>query len=395
MASFATPTGSHNIAMRICFIEDTNIFSRTRLWVLEAALHFSSIGNPVIVLTPERGWIAQQCAQMNIDLVTYNYEEIVIGDARQMATWTEALMNSDIAVCTVHPPRKGFHCSTFAARCIREGGLNTRLITKTGTIVPDYLREFYLPDETANSSVVTITDFTRRYLIETYDIPARKVCRIYQGTDTERFRHSVKTWQEARSRYPVPEHASPVLGCIGSYEVRKGHAVLLEAVRKVVDSSLPDAHLILVGDGPEETRLRGLVDDLGLGKHVSFFDFTGEPNMAYERFDMTILPSLYKEGLPNVILESMSMAKPVIASRLAGTPEVVEDGRTGYLVEPGNVSETAEAIVRMWSDKKTYSDMARNTRELVTSRFDTKKLLGEFLEHFQRIRPSAIGPASV
>ena len=68
--------------------------------------------------------------------------------------------------------------------------METHLIPKTGTIVPEYLREFYLPDESIQSSVIAITDFTRSYLIETYHIPAEKVALIYQGTDTERFQHS-------------------------------------------------------------------------------------------------------------------------------------------------------------------------------------------------------------
>jgi hypothetical protein len=79
-----------------------------------------------------------------------------------------------VTICTVHPPREGFHCSVFAAHCIKDGELDTHLITKAGTIVPEYLREFYMPEEKINSSVIAIADFTRRYLIETYNIPAKK-----------------------------------------------------------------------------------------------------------------------------------------------------------------------------------------------------------------------------
>jgi glycosyltransferase involved in cell wall biosynthesis len=371
--------------VRICFIEDTGIYSRTRLWVIEAAKYFSKIGIGVTVLAPEAGWIALQCAKANINLVTYNYQTVVTEDDNHVEIWTDALKKSDIAVCTVHPPREGFHCSTFAARCIKEGGLSTHLITKTGTIVPEYLREFYLPDETIRSSVIAIADFTRRYLIETYKVPAENIALIYQGTDTEKFRHSSRIWNEAQDRYPLPEDASPILGCIGSYEVRKGHPILLRALRELVDSFFPNSHLMLVGDGPEEMKLRNLVVSLGLDEYVSFHSFTREPSIVYERINIAILPSLYKEGLPNVLLEAMSMGTPVIASRLAGTPEVVEDGKTGYLVKPGSVSEIAEAIVRLWSDQKAYSDMARNTRQLMTSRFDEKQLFRAFLEHFESI----------
>ena len=76
-------------------------------------------------------------------------------------------------------------------------------------------------------------------------------------------------------------------------------------------SAGPNIHLILVGDGPDEGMLKGLVREKGLDDHISFFPFTQEPNYVFERLDITILPSLYKEGLPNVLLESMSMGVPV------------------------------------------------------------------------------------
>ena len=153
------------------------------------------------------------------------------------------------------------------------GGLETHLIPKTGTIVPEYLREFYLPDETIHSSVIAIADFTRRYLIETYNIPSEKVALIYQGTDTERFRHSNSAWKEAEKRYPLPENASPILGSIGSFEPRKGHPVLFEALEELVNSSLPNAHLMMVGDGPDEAMLKEMVQTLGLERNVIFLPF--------------------------------------------------------------------------------------------------------------------------
>ncbi len=372
--------------MHIGFIEDTHFHGGTQIWVTEAVQAFIEKGQEVSLLAPEGSWMVEQCRNTGANITTYDWDEVVQEDSRNQEIWTRALSKCDVAICTVHPPREGFHCSVFAARCIKEGGLQTHLIPKTGTIVPEYLREFYLPDETINSSVIAITDFTRQYLIETYEIPAEKVALVYQGTDPERFRHSGSVWKEARKRYPLPGDAAPILGSIGSFEHRKGQPVLFEALEELVNGPLPNAHLMMVGDGPDEEMLKEQVQALGLERSVSFFPFTDEPNYVFERLDMTVLPSLYKEGLPNVLLESMSMGVPVVSSNIGGVSEIVMDGETGYMVEPGNKSALADAIEKVWADQNNYQEMKVKARKLIEEQFDKKTQFERFLSHFHMLK---------
>ncbi len=371
--------------MHIGFIEDTHLHGGTQIWVAEAVQAFIEKDQEVSLIAPEDSWVAEQCRDTGAIISTYDWNDVIQEDADQRAIWTNALSQCDVAVCTVHPPRAGFHCAVFAARCIKEAGLETHLISKTGTIVPEYLREFYLPDETINASVIAITDFTRRYLIEMYKIPAEKVALIYQGTDTERFRPSKTIWEEAQNRYPLPGDATPILGSIGSFEQRKGHPVLFQALEELVKSSLPNAHLMMVGDGPDESMLKAMVKNLGLETYVSFFPFTDEPNYIFERLDITVLPSLYKEGLPNVLLESMSMGVPVVSSNIGGVSEIVINGETGYMVEPGNITALAEAILRAWTSHDHYLIMKRKARKLIANQFDKATQFDRFISHFHTL----------
>jgi glycosyltransferase involved in cell wall biosynthesis len=368
--------------MRIGFIEDTHLHGGTQIWVAEAIQFFIENNQEVSLLAPEDSWIVKKCYQMGAMITTYDWDGVILENQHNQDLWTNALSQCDLAICTVHPPREGFHCSVFAARCIKDSGLETHLIPKTGTIVPEYLREFYLPDETINWSIISIADFTRRYLIETYDIPFEKVALIYQGTDIDRFRHSNSAWTEAQHRYPLPGNASPVLGSIGSFEPRKGHPVLFDALEELVNSSLPNVHLMMVGDGPDEKKLKEKVAAQGLARNVSFFPFTDEPNYVFERLDMTVLPSLYKEGLPNVLLESMSMGVPVISSNIGGVPEIVIDGETGYLVEPGDKSALADAIKKVCANQNNYVKMKGEARSLIENHFDKATQFGKFNSHF-------------
>jgi glycosyltransferase involved in cell wall biosynthesis len=369
--------------VRICFIEDTYLHGGSQIWVSEATEAFIARGEEVTVLSPHNSWVAGRCERVGASIVGYDWDEVVKEGTGNQEIWTEALRDCDVAVCTVHPPREGFHCSVFAAHCIKGGGLQTHLIPKTGTIVPDYLREFYLPDESIRSSVIAIADFTRQYLIDTYKIPAEKVTLIYQGTDVRRFRSTEEGEEEALNRYPLPGKASPILASVGSFEHRKGHPVLFEALSRLASGPLPEVHLMMVGDGPDEQMLKAKIKEMGLEKHVSFFPFTTEPQYVFERIDITVLPSLYKEGLPNVLLESMSMDVPVVSTNLGGVPEVVVDGETGYMVEPGDSQQLAEAIHKLWGDQVAYQRMKVKVRELMTGNFDKETQFDRFLEHFK------------
>ena len=371
--------------MNIGFIEDTPLHGGTQLWVAEAIRAFLARGQEVTLLAPKGSWMVEQCADSGAQIFTYDWDEVVQEGDKQVQTWTEALRRCDVAVCTVHPPRKGFHCAVFAARCIKEANLQTFLLPKTGTIVPEYKRRFYRPDKTINSAVIAIADFTRQYLIESYGIREELVTLIYQGVDTQRFRSTEDGKKEANKRYLLPENAAPVLTSVGSFEHRKGHPILFEALEQLASGPLPDIHLMLVGDGPDEALLRNLAVELGLGNHVSFFPFTSKPDTVFERADITVLPSLYKEGLPNVLQESMAMNVPVISSCIGGVPEVVFNGQTGYMFEPGNSAQLAGAILELWTDQEAYRRMCLQTRELITERFNKEVQFDVFLEHFQSI----------
>ncbi|KAA3643369.1 MAG: glycosyltransferase family 1 protein [Chloroflexi bacterium] len=371
--------------MNIGFIEDTHLHGGTQIWVTEAMRAFQDRGQELTLLAPEDSWVVKQTQDLNASTFTYDWDAVVNEQPEHIEVWTKALDNCDVAICTVHPPREGFHCSVFAARCIREANLSTHLIPKTGTIVPEYLREFYRPDENINSSVIAIADFTRQYLIDHYKIPEEFVALVYQGVDVDRFTPSEASHVEALKRYPLPKDAAPILGSIGSLEHRKGHPVLFEAIAELVKGPLPNIHLMLAGDGPDEEKLEQQVHDLELDDHIHFFPFTSEPNYVFERIDIAVLPSIYKEGLPNVLQEAMAMHVPVVSSNLGGVPEIVIEGQTGYAVEPGDSQALAAAIQKLWEDQEAYKRMQQASRRLIAENFDKQKQFDAFLEHFQKL----------
>ena len=362
--------------VRIGIIEDTLLHGGTQMWSVEAARFFSRHGAEVTVITPEGGWVAEQFAGGSVGVQSYDYEGVASGKESVSEAWTAGLARCDVVLCTVHPPRGSFHAATYARGCIERAGLPTLLIPKTGTIVPSYRREFYRPNKEISPCVIATTAFTRDYLIEHYGIPQGEVALIYQGIDLSRFVPGPRTGDR------VLQRAGPMLGCIGSFERRKGQAILLQALARIrVD--LPGVQLLLIGDGPDESILREAVKEQDLADSVTLVPFTEHPERILSRLDILVLPSLYKEGLPNVILEAMATGVPVVSSRLAGIPEAVSDGETGVLVPPGDVRALSEAIVSLWSDPGRYARLRENAIARVVEKFDRRRRLEDYLRFIE------------
>ena len=131
--------------MNIGFIEDTHLRGGTQIWVAEANKFFLGRGEETMILAPSGSFIVRECKKAGAQAFTYDYEKAVSKRVNSYQESEQDLHTCDVAVCTVHPPRDSFHCSVFAGECIKENNIDTVLIPKTGTIVPEYERKFYLP----------------------------------------------------------------------------------------------------------------------------------------------------------------------------------------------------------------------------------------------------------
>lgn len=166
----------------------------------------------------------------------------------------------------------------------------------------------------------------------------------------------------------------PKLICVGRLSPEKGHLGLLEVMHELRNKGL-DFSLTLIGDGPSRFLIEALVDELGLRDRVFFSGFLKEEDTlsAISESDILILPS-FMEGLPVVLIEALALGKPVVSSRVAGIPELVEDGKSGILFTPSNSQDLERAILGILKDGDAWARMGHIGRARVEQEFNVSRI---------------------
>ena len=217
------------------------------------------------------------------------------------------------------------------------------------------------------AAVVTVSDFNERYLRERYGDAAHTLVRIYNGIDLEAFTPS------------RPDDPPPLVVGVGRLVEKKGFHHLVDAVALLRDRGRP-IRLELVGGGAEEQALRARVASLDLEDRVTFHGPLTQAETRERMRSAAVLaaPCVVgvdgnRDGLPTVILESLALGTPVVATPVTGIPEAVVDGRTGLLVSEGDTAALADALDRLVEDADLRCRLADQGRHHVEERFDARK----------------------
>jgi glycosyltransferase involved in cell wall biosynthesis len=216
--------------------------------------------------------------------------------------------------------------------------------------------------------VVAISDYNRRFLLEQAG-PRISVPIVRYGIDPARFPFRVR---------PANGDGPPRIACVARLLAYKGHAVLLRAVADA-PAPLAGAELELVGDGPLRAELEREVGALGLRDRVRFHGAVPEPVVAevLARADVFALPSVIspdgdREGIPNALIEAMAAGLPAVSTYHSGVPELIEDGRTGFLAQPGDADDLRATLIRALSEDDP-APRAEAARAVVEAEFNSHR----------------------
>jgi sugar transferase (PEP-CTERM/EpsH1 system associated) len=210
---------------------------------------------------------------------------------------------------------------------------------------------------------------------------------VLNGVDLAPFDAAVDR-DVVRKKAGLPPSAV-VAGVVGRLDERKGHRFFLEAVAGLAERE-PVLHGLVVGEGRERAALEARHGALGLGGRLRILGYWPNLAEALAAIDVFVLPSLM-EGHPLAILEAMAAGKPVVATRVGGNPEAVEDGVTGLLVPPSDPEALGRAILALARDPARARQMGREGRRRVEEKFSlvAARQANEevYLRHYGRKRP--------
>lgn len=193
-----------------------------------------------------------------------------------------------------------------------------------------------------------------------------------------------------RERLGLPR-GGPLIGSIGRLDPVKGHEHLLRAFAQVLGRH-PEAHLVLVGDGELRARLEALAGELGITEKASFPGWQNEAGRYLEVMDIFVLPSI-NEGMGRAVAEAMAAGVAVIASRVGGVPELIEEERNGLLVPPADPGALADAMDRLLADRGLRERMGREGLKRAPA-YDVDQMIERIEALYMSIRPSAVKKGS-
>jgi len=214
------------------------------------------------------------------------------------------------------------------------------------------------------------------YIAAEEKIPYRKIRVIYNGVDPQRFQSELSA-AEARERLGIPP-GSPVVSIVAALRPDKAHHVFLQAARKVVDA-IPDAHFLILGDGPQRSFLEKLSGELKLDKQVHFMGFQRQLGDIFAAVDINCLSSYpQQETLSVAAIEAMSAGVPMVCTDVGFMNEIVLANETGFLVPVDDPAALAEKLIFVLQNHELRNNMSRRARQMVLEMLSVDQMARAF-----------------
>ena len=223
--------------------------------------------------------------------------------------------------------------------------------------------------------VLSVSEAHRKKVTNIIRFPHEQIKAIVNGVDTERFFPNPEIKEETRKKLGLTKGAF-CIGTVGSLRPVKNQSLLFNAC-KVILHHFDQVEVLIVGEGPLESKLKQEVQTLGLSGKIHFAGV--QPNIPeiLNALDVFVLPSR-SEGMPNAVLEAMACGIPVIATAVGGTPEVVEDGKSGILIASEDEPHLVQVLKELIQNHEKRLAIGIEGRRRILSHFSLKKMVSEY-----------------
>jgi glycosyltransferase involved in cell wall biosynthesis len=343
-------------------------------WVLEVAGALAARGHHVGVAARTSGALAAAAASAGHAVL----ELPMRGDAdlfsvARLAAWLRAERAELVSVNVQRAVRIG--CAAAAA-----AGIGA-VVERRGLTLP--VRNTYLNRTVYGRCLTHVVANCRAIayeLLGTGVVPPERLSVIHNGIDPDRVPRG--GGERVRAEFALPPHA-PLVAIIGRLVSDKGHRVAFDAFGELV-SAVPDARMLVVGAGELESELRASAREAAPDGTIVFTGHRDDVPAVLDAAQAVLVTST-REGMPHVVLEAMAAAVPIVATRVAGIPEMIEDGRQGILIPAGSAESARAALERVLTDRSLAESLSAEAALRVRSDFSLDVMVDHFESLFLRL----------
>ena len=333
-------------------------------------------GYPVLLVAQPESPLEKKAAEAGLRVLPVEIKN----DAHIQAGWKigRAMRRESCLLAHFHDG----HAAGVGGRAARLARVPVRIVTRR-VEYPLKANRFSRNKYAEADAVIAISQRVRDVLLEG-GVPAGRIEVIPSGIDLEPFAGSLDR-DYLRREFGFPPD-SFLVGIVAQLVDGKGHGTLIEAA-KLLKTFLPKIKIIIIGGGALELRLAEQARGLGVGDLVFFLGFRDDVPRLLASLDAFVLTS-DAEGLGSSIMDAMAARLPVVATRVGGIPEVVEDGETGILIPPRDPETLARTILRLANDRDLAGRLGAQGFESVRRKFSAEAMVSRIVDLYEKIAAS-------
>jgi len=227
--------------------------------------------------------------------------------------------------------------------------------------------------------VIVASSIVGRHMIEDFGVPRERIRFIPRGVDLEKFKFNPIDESRQKSEYRI--------GVVGRITPIKGHAFFLQAIARVA-RMFPKVKVLIVGDAPKakpeyKENLKALIRKLNIERLVEFLGSRHDIPEIMSELDLLVLSSVGQEAFGRVIIEAGASGVPVISGRIGGAVDIIEDGKTGILVKPGDIIEMVDSIMKLLKDRSLARALAIRARKKVEAEYSLTRMAEDTIKVYE------------
>ena len=319
---------------------------------------------------------AEQMEEVGVSPIYLGYGKM---DPRNLLSLLKLIREEDVDIIHAH----GYGACTWGRLAGRMKGIPVIVHERCNThVVPWYQRPVEWILSGATTHCLAVSESSRQFCIKKRFMKPEIVQVLYHGILMDDIEKRDEQWvHDLRAERCVPDDHK-IIGIVGRLESHKGHIDAFKALHLVL-KDCEKVKMWILGDGAYADILKHWVSENGLSGHVDFLGFRRDARDVIQCFDVQLFPS-HMEGTPNTLYEAMAVGNPAVASTADGQGEILEDGKTALLFDPGDHDAMAKKLVRVLSDDELRRSLADASAKLA-GEFDGRKAIEKMQDLYRSL----------